>query len=113
MCKPLTLSAALITLCFLLSSCTPGERGALAGAAIGAGTGALIGDSTGALIGGAIGAVAGSELSKSRAHREYGYTEHDEYYGRGPGHGHKGYQGHKGHPGNHGYKYDNRPRYGY
>lgn len=58
-----------------LTSCTPGERGALVGGAIGAGTGALIGDGTGALIGGAVGAVAGSEISKNRAAR-------NQYYGR-------------------------------
>ena len=40
-----------------LVSCTPGERGALIGGALGAGTGALIGDETGALVGGAIGDV--------------------------------------------------------
>lgn len=57
-------------------SCTPGERGALTGGAIGAGAGALItGGSTGALVGGAIGAVAGSEISKNRASR-------NRYYGR-------------------------------
>lgn len=59
----------------LLTSCTPGERGALVGGAIGAGTGALIGDGTGALVGGAIGAIAGSEISKNRAAR-------NNYYGR-------------------------------
>jgi len=60
---------------FALTSCTPGERGALVGGAIGAGTGALIGDGTGALVGGAIGAIAGSEISKNRAARKryYGY----------------------------------------
>lgn len=56
-----------------MTSCTPGERGALVGGAIGAGTGALIGDGTGALIGGAVGAVAGSEISKKRAARNRGY----------------------------------------
>ncbi len=58
-----------------LTSCTPGERGALVGGAIGAGTGALIGDGTGALVGGAVGAIAGSEISKNRAARKryYGY----------------------------------------
>ena len=70
----------LMSACALLGlgavSCTPGERGAVTGAAIGAGTGALIGDGTGALIGGAVGAVAGSEISKKRARRNY-------YYGRG------------------------------
>ncbi len=61
-----------------LVSCTPGERGALIGGALGAGTGALIGDETGALVGGAIGAIAGSEISKNRAHRrayESGYYQ--------------------------------------
>lgn len=56
-----------------MTSCTPGERGALIGGAIGAGTGALIGDGTGALVGGAIGAIAGSEISKNRAARNHGY----------------------------------------
>lgn len=56
-----------------MTSCTPGERGALIGGALGAGTGALIGDGTGALIGGAVGAVAGSEISKNRAARNRGY----------------------------------------
>jgi len=57
-----------------LVSCTPGERGALTGGAIGAGTGALItGDATGALVGGAVGAIAGSEISKNRAARNRGY----------------------------------------
>ncbi|MEX2578183.1 MAG: hypothetical protein WD342_03930 [Verrucomicrobiales bacterium] len=59
-----------------MSSCTPGERGALTGGALGAGTGALItGGSGGALVGGAIGAVAGSEISKKRASRNH-------YHGR-------------------------------
>ncbi|NLT70991.1 MAG: hypothetical protein GXX91_09890 [Verrucomicrobiaceae bacterium] len=65
-----------------MTSCTPGERGAVVGGAIGAGTGALIGDGTGALIGGAVGAVAGSEISKKRAARNHGY------YHRG----HRGYR---------------------
>lgn len=57
-----------------MTSCTPGERGALTGGAIGAGTGALItGSGTGALVGGAVGAVAGSEISKNRAARNRGY----------------------------------------
>ncbi|NLT70992.1 MAG: hypothetical protein GXX91_09895 [Verrucomicrobiaceae bacterium] len=70
-----------------LASCTPGERGALIGGALGAGTGALIGDETGALVGGAIGAVAGSEISKNRAARNH------YYYDRGY-HGHHGHHGH-------------------
>jgi hypothetical protein len=66
-------AATLITSTFI--SCTPGERGAVTGGAIGAGAGALItGGSTGALVGGAIGAVAGSEISKNRASR-------NRYYG--------------------------------
>ena len=56
-----------------LTSCTPGERGALIGGALGAGTGALIGNETGALVGGAVGAIAGSEISKNRAARNRGY----------------------------------------
>ncbi|HQW27583.1 MAG: hypothetical protein KA152_07625 [Verrucomicrobiales bacterium] len=60
-----------------MASCTPGERGALVGGAIGAGTGALItGGATGALVGGAVGAIAGSEISKNRSSRNH-------YYGRG------------------------------
>lgn len=59
-----------------LISCTPGERGALTGGAIGAGAGALItGGTTGALVGGAVGAIAGSEISKNRSAR-------NQYYGR-------------------------------
>jgi len=61
---------------FAMTSCTPGERGALTGGAIGAGTGALVtGSSGGALVGGAVGAIAGSEISKNRAER-------NRYYGR-------------------------------
>jgi hypothetical protein len=57
-----------------LISCTPGERGAMTGGAIGAGTGALItGSSTGALVGGAVGAIAGSGISKNRAARNRYY----------------------------------------
>lgn len=59
-----------------LTSCTPGERGALVGGAIGAGTGALIGDGTGALVGGAVGAIAGSEISKKRAARNRYYRRY-------------------------------------
>lgn len=79
-----------------LTSCTPGERGALIGGALGAGTGALIGDETGALVGGAIGAIAGSEISKNRASRNY-------YYGSGYG-GRSNYYGPRGH-------YSAPPRY--
>ncbi|MDF2376033.1 MAG: glycine zipper domain-containing protein [Verrucomicrobiales bacterium] len=67
--KKLLILTTCIAAMISFTSCTPGERGAVTGAAIGAGTGALIGDSTGALIGGAIGAVAGSEISKNRAAR--------------------------------------------
>jgi len=67
-----------------LTSCTPGERGALIGGALGAGTGALIGDETGALVGGAIGAIAGSEISKNRAARNHYYNQ--GHYGPPPGH---------------------------
>jgi hypothetical protein len=68
-----------------LASCTPGERGALIGGALGAGTGALIGDETGALVGGAIGAIAGSEISKNRAARNYYYGHGGPAYGPGYG----------------------------
>ncbi len=72
-----SLKLALLGLTFLatstMTSCTPGERGALVGGAIGAGTGALIGDGTGALVGGAVGAIAGSEISKNRAARNRRY----------------------------------------
>jgi len=72
----LSLLAVALFLATSMISCTPGERGALTGGAIGAGAGALItGGSTGALVGGAIGAVAGSEISKDRAAR-------NRYYGR-------------------------------
>lgn len=67
-----------------LTSCTPGERGALIGGALGAGTGALIGDETGALVGGAIGAIAGSEISKNRAARNH-YYYNQGHYGPPPG----------------------------
>lgn len=60
-----------------LTSCTPGERGAVVGGTTGAAIGALAGGdgdrSTGALIGGAVGAVAGSEISKNRAYRNSSY----------------------------------------
>ncbi len=69
----LSLLAAGLVSVSTLTSCTPGERGALVGGAIGAGTGALIGDGTGALVGGAVGAVAGSEISKKRAARNRYY----------------------------------------
>ena len=69
-------------------SCTPGERGAVAGGAFGAGIGYLIGDETGALIGGAVGAVAGSEMSKNRAYRNrtpyYNYPQPSYSYPRSP-----------------------------
>jgi len=66
----LSIPAIALFISLSLISCTPGERGALTGGAIGAGTGALItGNSTGALVGGAIGAIAGSEISKNRASR--------------------------------------------
>lgn len=77
----LILSLLAVAAASSLVSCTPGERGALIGGALGAGTGALIGDETGALVGGAIGAVAGSEISKNRAARNHYYY----------GHGHGGY----------------------
>lgn len=67
-----------------LTSCSPGERGALIGGALGAGTGALIGDETGALVGGAIGAIAGSEISKNRAARNH-YYNNQRHYGPPPG----------------------------
>ena len=70
------LSFLALTAAALLTSCTPGERGALVGGAIGAGTGALIGDGTGARVGGAIGAIAGSEISKNRAARNHYYGHH-------------------------------------
>ncbi|MBU6178559.1 MAG: hypothetical protein KGR69_02795 [Verrucomicrobia bacterium] len=83
-----------------LASCTPGERGALIGGALGAGTGALIGDETGALVGGAIGAIAGSEISKNRAARnQYYYNQGGYGYGAPPppppvyGGYHGGYRG--------------------
>ena len=76
----LCLLAAGLLAASTLISCTPGERGALIGGAIGAGTGALIGDETGALVGGAIGAIAGSEISKNRAARNYYYNQ-GGYYG--------------------------------
>lgn len=64
----------------LFTSCTPGERGAVVGGAAGAGLGAAIAGSgnrgTGALIGGAVGAIAGSEMSKNRAHRNWGYRDY-------------------------------------
>lgn len=78
-----------LTICLLaasaitLTSCTPGERGALIGGALGAGTGALIGNEKGALIGGAIGAIAGSEISKNRAARNHYYNTHGGPYYRG------------------------------
>jgi len=70
----LSILAVALFITSALISCTPGERGALTGGAIGAGAGALItGGSTGALVGGAIGAVAGSEISKDRAARNRHY----------------------------------------
>ncbi len=72
----LSLMAACAVGLTTLTSCTPGERGALVGGAIGAGTGALIGDGTGALVGGAVGAIAGSEISKNRAARNRGYRRY-------------------------------------
>lgn len=72
--------AAAIALSSTFVSCTPGERGAVVGGAAGAGIGAAVAGSgnraTGALIGGAVGAVAGSEMSKNRAHRNYGYRDY-------------------------------------
>jgi len=69
-------------------SCTPGERGAVSGGALGAGVGYLIGDETGALIGGALGATVGSEMSKNRAHRNhqpyYNYPRPSRSYPRSP-----------------------------
>lgn len=73
-----------------LTSCTPGERGALIGGALGAGTGALIGNETGALVGGAVGAIAGSEISKNRAARNHYY--HQGNYGPPPGYRNPPYQ---------------------
>lgn len=75
---PITLvTAGIAVATLLLTSCTPGERGAVVGGTTGAAIGALAGGdgdrSTGALIGGAVGAVAGSEISKNRAYRNSGY----------------------------------------
>ncbi len=70
----LTILTAVLIATSGLISCTPGERGAVTGGAIGAGAGALItGGSTGALVGGAVGAIAGSEISKDRAARNHYY----------------------------------------
>lgn len=90
----LILSLLALVAASTLVSCTPGERGALIGGAIGAGTGALIGDETGALVGGAIGAIAGSEISKNRAARNHYYNTHGgPYYGGGYGTPAPGYGG--------------------
>lgn len=80
--KPIQITVLLLGLAItpIFTSCTPGERGAAVGGAAGAGLGAAIAGSgnraTGALIGGAVGAVAGSEMSKNRAHRNYGYRDY-------------------------------------
>lgn len=108
MCKKLSLLLAALGLSFTFVSCTPGERGALVGGAIGAGTGALIGDSTGALVGGAVGAVVGSEISKNRAHRNYGYSDYDDRGNQNQSHQRGRGSGYP--PPSHG---NNRPGYGY
>lgn len=63
----IALLLAAVTLPATMTSCTPGERGAVVGGLIGAGTGAAIGDGTGALIGGGVGALAGSRIAKRRS----------------------------------------------
>ncbi|MDF1859804.1 MAG: glycine zipper 2TM domain-containing protein [Verrucomicrobiales bacterium] len=78
--KQIVCITAAIALSFTVISCTPGERGAVAGGASGAALGAVIAGSghraTGALIGGAVGAVAGSEMSKNRAYRNRHHHRH-------------------------------------
>jgi len=80
--KAHTLIALFFAASVALVGCTPTQKGALGGAAIGAGAGALIaGDGnrgTGALVGGAVGGLGGAALG---AHNEK--KQQQQYYGPG------------------------------
>jgi len=68
MIKKLSVMGAVLGLTFSMTSCTPGEKGAVVGGVTGAAIGGAVGDGTGALIGGAAGAIAGSSIAKRRAY---------------------------------------------
>lgn len=78
-------SHILITILFAASvafvGCTPTQKGAAGGAAIGAGVGALVaGDGnrgTGALIGGAVGGLGGAAIGSANEKKQ------QQYYGPG------------------------------
>lgn len=80
--KVYTLLVLFVAASFSLVGCTPTQKGAVGGAAIGAGAGALIaGDGnrgTGALVGAAVGGLGGAALG---SHNEK--KQQQQYYGPG------------------------------
>lgn len=80
--KSHTLIALFFAASVALVGCTPTQKGAVGGAALGAGAGALIaGDGdrgTGALIGGAIGGLGGAAIGANKEKKQA-----QQYYGPG------------------------------